>query len=161
MVIMVFVKRTLKQRRRQESTRMDLRRYSWRNGNHKNYNRFLTSRKSGKSAQNNQRKLEQQRGLLEKRNNSNGRIMCYFTKKVLNKRFLPNRKNRWNPPVCTDERFRYVEVECGHCFECRKKKRREWRIRNYEQLKETPHAVFFHRNSISTKIWIYLQKIWI
>ena len=60
--------------------------------------------------------------------------MCYFTKKVLNKRFLPNRKNRWNPPVCTDERFRYVEVECGHCFECRKKKRREWRIRNYEQL---------------------------
>lgn len=69
--------------------------------------------------------------------------MCYFTKKVLNKRFLPNRKNRWNPPVCTDERFRYVEVECGHCFECRKKRRREWRIRNYEQLKETPHAVFF------------------
>lgn len=69
--------------------------------------------------------------------------MCYFTKKVLNKRFLPNRKNRWDPPVCTDERFKYVEVECGHCFECRKKKRREWRIRNYEQLRETPNAVFF------------------
>ena len=48
--------------------------------------------------------------------------MCYFTKKVLNKRFLPNRKNGWRPPVCTDERFRYVEVECGHCFECRKKR---------------------------------------
>ena len=45
-----------------------------------------------------------------------------FYKKVLNKRFLPNRKNGWNPPVCTDERFRYVEVECGHCFECRKKR---------------------------------------
>ena len=29
-----------------------------RSGNHKNYNRFLTSGKSGKSAQNNQRKLE-------------------------------------------------------------------------------------------------------
>ena len=29
--------------------------------------------------------------------------MCYFTKKVLNKRFLPNRKNGWRPPVCTDE----------------------------------------------------------
>ena len=76
--------------------------------------------------------------------------MCYFTKKVLNKRFLPNRKNGWRPPVCTDERFRYVEVECGHCFECRKKKRREWRIRNYEQLKETPHAVFFKSNFIMT-----------
>ena len=72
--------------------------------------------------------------------------MCYFTKKVLNKRFLPNRKNRWNPPVCTDERFRYVEVECGHCFECRKKKRREWRIRNYEQLKET-QDLYHHRDT--------------
>ena len=55
---------------------------------------------------------------------------------------MPTRKNWYEPPVCTDERFRYVEVECGHCFECRKKKRREWRIRNYEQLKETPRAVF-------------------
>ena len=81
--------------------------------------------------------------ILETIAKKNQKIMCYFTKKVLNKRFLPNRKNRWNPPVCTDERFRYVEVECGHCFECRKKKRREWRIRNYEQLKETPRAVFF------------------
>ena len=52
------LKRTLKQRRRQEPTRMDLRRYSRRSGNHKNYNRFLTGRKSGKSAQNNQRKLD-------------------------------------------------------------------------------------------------------
>ena len=83
--------------------------------------------------------------------------MCYFTKKVLNKRFLPNQKNRWNPPVCTDERFRYVEVECGHCFECRKKKRREWRIRNYEQLKETPHAVFF-TGTVSPQRYEYICK---
>ena len=83
--------------------------------------------------------------------------MCYFTKKVLNKRFLPNRKNGWNPPVCTDERFRYVEVECGHCFECRKKKRREWRIRNYEQLKETPHAIFF-TGTVSPQRYEYICK---
>ena len=83
--------------------------------------------------------------------------MCYFTKKVLNKRFLPNRKNGWNPPTCTDERFRYVEVECGHCFECRKKKRREWRIRNYEQLKETPHAVFF-TGTVSPQRYEYICK---
>ena len=83
--------------------------------------------------------------------------MCYFTKKVLNKRFLPNRKNGWRPPVCTDERFRYVEVECGHCFECRKKKRREWRIRNYEQLKETPHAVFF-TGTVSPQRYEYICK---
>ena len=85
--------------------------------------------------------------------------MCYFTKKVLNKRFLPNRKNRWNPPVCTDERFRYVEVECGHCFECRKKKRREWRIRNYEQLKETPHAVFLQEQYLHKDMNIFVKDM--
>ena len=69
--------------------------------------------------------------------------MCYFPIKIKNKRFVPTKKNGYEPPVCTDERLRYIEVECGHCFECRKKKRREWRIRNYEQLKETPTAVFF------------------
>ena len=57
-----------------------------------------------------------------RKNIKKNQVMCYFTKRVLNKRFLPNRKNGWNPPVCTDERFRYVEVECGHCFECRKKR---------------------------------------
>ena len=59
--------------------------------------------------------------------------MCYFTKKVLNKRFLPNRKNGWNPPVCTDERFRYVEVECGHCFECRKKREENGELKTTKQ----------------------------
>ena len=54
-------------------------------------------------------------------------------------------------------RYRYVEVECGHCFECRKKKRREWRIRNYEQLKETPHAVFF-TGTVSPERYEYICK---
>ena len=74
--------------------------------------------------------------------------MCYFAKKVLNKRFLPNRKNRWNPPVCTDERFRYVEVECGHCFECRI-------VTGKQKLRTTKRNTscsVFYRNSISTKI---------
>ena len=52
-------------------------------------------------------KFKQAQALIEK-NIKKNQIMCYFTKKVLNKRFLPNRKNRWNPPVCTDERFRLV-----------------------------------------------------
>ena len=71
------------------------------------------------------------------------------------------RKDRRYIYYITDERFRYVEVECGHCFECRKKKRREWRIRNYEQLKETPHAVFF-TGTVSPQRYEYIcKKIWI
>ena len=69
----------------------------------------------------NHRKIQKRSTNREKYRKKIQEIMCYFTKKVLNKRFLPNRKNGWNPPVCTDERFRYG-VECGHCFECRKKR---------------------------------------
>lgn len=39
------------------------------------------------------------------------------------------------PPKCTDERFRYIEADCGKCFECRKKRAREWSIRIHENLK--------------------------
>ena len=58
----------------------------------------------------------------------NGRIMCYSTKKVLNKRFLPNRKNGWNPPVCTDERFigwidAFVYLFCQYQFIDKKRSR--------------------------------------
>ena len=34
----------------------------------------------------------------------------------------PDKKNGYNPPKCTDERFRYIEAECGKCYECRKKR---------------------------------------
>lgn len=69
--------------------------------------------------------------------------MCYFPIKILNKRFIPTRKNGYNPPECPDERLRYITAECGHCFECRKKKRNMWRIRMKEQKKDTPIGVFF------------------
>ena len=64
--------------------------------------------------------------------------MCYFPIRIKNKRFVPTKKNGYEPPVCTDERLRYIEVECGYCFECRKKKRNAWRVRNFELLREKP-----------------------
>lgn len=83
--------------------------------------------------------------------------MCIYTIKILNKRFLPTKKNGWKPPMCPDERLRYVEIECGYCHECLQKKGREWRIRNYEQLKETPTAVFFTGTFTDERIE-YLSK---
>lgn len=84
--------------------------------------------------------------------------MCIYTTKILNKRFLPTKKNYWRPPVCTDERLRYIEIECGHCRECLKKKGREWRIRNYEQLKETPTAVYFTGTFTDKRIEILSKR---
>lgn len=61
--------------------------------------------------------------------------MCLYKKILLNPKYLPNKKNEYNPPKLTDERFRYIEAECGKCFECRKKRSREWSIRLGEELK--------------------------
>lgn len=61
--------------------------------------------------------------------------MCLYKKTLLNPKYLPNKKNGYNPPKCTDERFRYIEAECGQCYECRKKRAREWSIRIHENLK--------------------------
>lgn len=69
--------------------------------------------------------------------------MCYFPIKIPNKRFMPTRKNGYYPPECPDERLKYITAECGHCFECRKKKRNMWRVRMKEQKKDTPTGVFF------------------
>ena len=82
--------------------------------------------------------------------------MCYFPVKIKNKRFMPTKKNGYEPPVCTDERLRYIEVECGYCFECRKKKRNMWRVRNFEQLRETPTAIFF-TGTVSPERYDYIK----
>ena len=83
--------------------------------------------------------------------------MCYFPIRIKNKRFVPTKKNGYEPPVCTDERLKYIEVECGYCFECRKKKRNAWRVRNFEQLRETPTAIFF-TGTVSPERYEYIKE---
>lgn len=61
--------------------------------------------------------------------------MCLYTKYILNPKYLPNKNNDYNPPVCTDERLRYVPASCGICIECRKEKKRNWCIRLNEEMK--------------------------
>ena len=69
--------------------------------------------------------------------------MCLYTKKILNRRFMPSKKNGYRPPICTDERLRYIDIECGECYECRKKRAREWKIRMSEEMRHNPSAIFF------------------
>lgn len=68
--------------------------------------------------------------------------MCLYPKLIKNKKYLPNKKNGYNPPKCTDERLRYVTAACGHCFECRKQKSQGWQVRMSEELKNNPNAIF-------------------
>ena len=68
--------------------------------------------------------------------------MCLYPKLISNKRYLPTKKNGGVPPVCPDERLRYVTAACGDCYECRKQKQRQWVVRMSEENRQTPNAYF-------------------
>ena len=63
--------------------------------------------------------------------------MCLYPKLIKNPKYVPNKKNNYNAPTCSDERTMYVPIACGACIECMKKKSREWQIRLNEELKST------------------------
>lgn len=84
--------------------------------------------------------------------------MCLYTIRIRNKHFLPSKKNNFNPPECTDERLRYVEVPCGKCYECRKKKARDWGIRMQEELKVNKEAIFFTGTFTDERINLLSKK---
>ena len=61
--------------------------------------------------------------------------MCLYPKYFKNPKYLPNKKNKGKPPICEDKRLLYIPAKCGCCIECRKEKRREWRVRLEEELR--------------------------
>lgn len=69
--------------------------------------------------------------------------MCLYPKLILNKKYLPTKKNGYNPPQLTDLRLKYVPVGCGNCIECKKQKSQEWRVRLQEELKSEPIQAYF------------------
>ena len=69
--------------------------------------------------------------------------MCLYTKYILNRKYLSNKKNRGVVPVCHDLRLKYVPVSCGKCIECRKRKQREWVVRLSEELRSHPEGAQF------------------
>ncbi len=68
--------------------------------------------------------------------------MCYYPKLILNRKYLPTKKNNYNPPKCTDDRLKYVAIGCGNCLECRRQKANEWRTRLLEEIKTHKYVYF-------------------
>lgn len=68
--------------------------------------------------------------------------MCLYPKLLINKKYVPTKKNNYNPPPLTDTRVKYVAVGCGNCIECKQQKAREWQIRLAEELKNDQTAHF-------------------
>lgn len=61
--------------------------------------------------------------------------MCLYPKLILNRKYRPNKKNNYRPPILKDGRLKYVSVGCGNCIECRQQKANEWRTRLANEIK--------------------------
>lgn len=75
--------------------------------------------------------------------------MCLYPKLKRNPKYLPNKKNNWNPPIPKDERVLWVPIGCGQCIECRKKMAREWQVRLQEEMKNRRENSYFITLSFS------------
>lgn len=84
--------------------------------------------------------------------------MCLYPKLILNRKYLPNKKNNYNPPPMKDERLKYVAVGCGNCIECRHQKARNWQIRLNEEIKGT-ELKYFVTLTFNDENFIKLQKL--
>lgn len=68
--------------------------------------------------------------------------MCLYPKLIRNKKYTSNKKNAGVIPLLKDERTLYVPIGCQNCYECRKKKSREWQCRLLEDIKHHKNARF-------------------
>lgn len=62
--------------------------------------------------------------------------MCLYPRIIRNRKYGRTKKNGGNIPKCNDERVKKVAIGCGNCYECRKQKAQEWKVRLQEELKE-------------------------
>ena len=68
--------------------------------------------------------------------------MCLYPREIRNKRYVPTRKNGYNPPICEDERVRFITIPCGKCYECRKQYAESWRVRMNEEYRNKRVGMF-------------------
>lgn len=68
--------------------------------------------------------------------------MCLYPSFIINRRYIPNKKNGGQPPPLKDNRMLYVPVGCGKCQECLKQKQREWAVRLEEEIRTDKSGKF-------------------
>lgn len=66
--------------------------------------------------------------------------MCVRKRTLINKKYTATKKNGGIIPPLNDPRQKYMDVPCGQCYICKKKKAREWRMRLAEDIKANTGA---------------------
>lgn len=69
-------------------------------------------------------------------------MACIRPLTIRNPRFLPNDKNGGIPPIPEDKRLQYIQVPCGKCVECMRKRATDWRMRMLQEFKYANHRRF-------------------
>ena len=69
--------------------------------------------------------------------------MCLNPKTIRNKRFTINKKNGGEIPSVKDERTVNIEIGCGKCHLCRKKRSNGWQTRLIEEIKNKEEKAWF------------------
>lgn len=82
--------------------------------------------------------------------------MCLYTNYIRNPKYIPNKKNDYNPPKLEDKRLMFIPAKCGKCSECRKEKKRHWNVRLSEEIRERKGAKFITL-TFSDKGWEYAE----
>lgn len=69
--------------------------------------------------------------------------MCKNKIIIKNKRYQPTKKNGYTKETPRDRRLSYIEIPCGECKECKKKRKEMWRLRIENELLDSKSAIFF------------------
>ena len=69
--------------------------------------------------------------------------MCKNKIIIKNKRYQPTKKNGYTKETPRDGRLAYIEIPCGECKECKKKRKEMWRLRIENELLDSKSAIFF------------------
>ena len=69
--------------------------------------------------------------------------MCKNKIIIKNKRYQPTKKNGYTKETPRDRRLYYIEIPCGECKECKKKRKEMWRLRIENELLDSKTAIFF------------------
>jgi len=84
--------------------------------------------------------------------------MCLYPKLVKNPKYKPNKKNGGIVPELKDIRVLAVPIGCGKCMECMNKKKREWRVRLAEEIRDNSLKKYFVTMTYSTESYNKLLK---
>lgn len=68
--------------------------------------------------------------------------MCLYPKLIENRKYTATKKNGGAIPLMKDKRTALVQVPCGKCIVCKRKKTREWNIRLQEELRKNKEGYF-------------------